>query len=236
MLACACALAGPATAFAQDPAAEVPGIATSEAQSVMTGPSAGVAAASDTPELWATVNICDTDRAPDSMGVRASMPGNGTEQRMYVRFSAQYWSRARQDWAPVAGTGVSPWVDAGSARHTRRQAGWTFSFAEPPAGVAFTMRAVVDFEWRDQGPESARHGGSKARKRAGRKSRHPRRRAGRRAGAKRMVVRRVKRSRGRPAKSGSRVLRSVSKTTQTGVKGVQGGDPAGTSKAMCLIY
>ena len=34
----------------------------------------------------------------------------------------------------------------------------------------------------------------------------------------------------------SRVVRSVSRTTETGIRGVDGGDPAGTSKAMCLIY
>ena len=33
-------------------------------------------------------------RRPNSMGMRASMPGNGTGQRMYMRFMAEYWSRA----------------------------------------------------------------------------------------------------------------------------------------------
>jgi hypothetical protein len=50
--------------------------------------------------------------------------------------------------------------------------------------VTFTMRAIVEFEWRKRG----------------------------------------------------RTRRSVSQTTETGVRGVDGGDPAGTSKAMCLIY
>jgi hypothetical protein len=31
-------------------------------------------------------------------------------------------------------------------------------------------------------------------------------------------------------------VRAVVRTTETGIEGVQGGDPAGTSKAMCLIY
>jgi hypothetical protein len=198
MLACACLLACPAGAFAQDPAAEIPDIAVSEPQQVTGGPSYGIARASSIPKLWATVNICDTKAAPDSMGVRASMPGNGTSQRMYMRFSAQYWSRARQDWAPVAGSGVSPWVYAGSARYERRQAGWTFSFASPPPGITFTMRAVVDFEWR----------------------------ADRRAG-------RVKWTRRGPRWW---VARAVSRKTETGIAGVHGGDPAGTSKALCLIY
>ena len=188
MLACASALVLPSSVLAQDPAAEIPDVPVSEPQAVSSGPSYSVARSSVTPELWATVNICDTDKNPDSMGIRAGMPGNGTDQRMWMRFTAEYWSRAREAWTAVSGTGVSPWVYAGSARLERRQAGWTFAFSEPPDGVTFTMRAEVEFEWRAK--------------------RTPRR----------------------------RVVRSETRLTETGVRGVHGGDPAGTSKAMCLIY
>jgi hypothetical protein len=185
MLACAGVPILPASAIAQDPAAEVPDVAVSEAQSVTTGTPRGIATASTTPRLWATVNICDTASSPDSMGIRAGMPGSASGRRMFMRFRAEYWSRALQDWAPVAGAGgTSPWVYAGPARYERRQAGWTFHFAPPPAGVTFTMRAIVEFEWRKQG----------------------------------------------------RNRRAASRTTGTGIRGVDGGDPAGTSKAMCLIY
>jgi hypothetical protein len=195
----------PASALAQDPAAEVPDIAVSEAQPVTTGPSLGVATASATPQLWATVNICDTAKAPNAMGVRAGMPGNASGQRMYMRFRAEYWSRSRQDWAPVAGSGSSPWVYAGPARYRQRQAGWTFEFAPPPEGVTFTMRALVEFQWR-------RHGSRRRLKRVRRFDLRDRR------------------------AFPSRVVRSVTRATETGIEGVDGGDPAGTSKAMCLIY
>jgi hypothetical protein len=196
MLAWACALAGPATALAQDPAAEAPDVTVSEAQPFTTGPSLGIARASSTPKLWATINLCDTATAPNAMGVRAGMPGNSSRQRMFMRFRAEYWSPSVQDWAPVVDRGVSPWVYAGPARYERRQAGWTFELAPPPAGETFTMRAVVEFEWRKRlRPRSP-----------GRKGSH------------------------------SRVVRSASRVTETGIRGVNGGDPAGTSKAMCLIY
>src|SRR5918911_252837 len=110
MLACASALVLPSSALSQDPAAEVPDIAVSGVQSVTSGPSYGIARSSDTPELWATVNICDTAKNPDTMGIRAGMPGNGTDQRLWMRFTAEYWSRARQAWTAVSGTGASPWV------------------------------------------------------------------------------------------------------------------------------
>jgi hypothetical protein len=217
MLACACALSGPANALAQDPAAEVPDIAVSEAQPVTTPRAGGPAAAASGPELWATVNICDTPRSPDAMGVRASMPGNGTRQRTYMRFRAQYWSRSREDWAPVGGSGVSPWVSVGKARYERRQAGWTFEFAPPPQGVTFTMRAIVEFQWRRV--EEPVAGGERGKR-------------------KRMVVRRSRAGEtGRShRRDRSRVVRTVTRATETGIEGVEGGDPAGTSKAMCLIY
>ncbi|MGH2762230.1 MAG: hypothetical protein ACRDL0_16650 [Thermoleophilaceae bacterium] len=209
MLACACALASPLSALAQDPAAEVPDIAVSEPQRATSGPSFGIVSAASGPELWATVNICDTGRAPDAMGIRAGMPGNGTRQRMFMRFTAQYWSRSRQDWSSVAGSGVSPWVRAGSALHDRRQAGWTFEFAPPPPGITFTMRALVEFEWRLSREQVARR--AKRLRRLG----------------KRRRARRVRHARG---------VRSVVRATETGIPDVRGGDPAGTSKAMCLIY
>jgi hypothetical protein len=230
MLACACALTGPASAFAQDPAAEIPDIAVSEPQPVTTGPSYGIATASATPELWATVNICDTANAPDSMGVRASMPGNGTSQRMYMRFTAEYWSRSREAWAPVAGSGVSPWVFAGSAEYARRQAGWTFQFAPPPPGVTFTMRANVEFEWRRSKDQVARRGRSKAHRNFSKRYRRQAKRYRRFAKRYRSFDLRGSRA------SSAKVVRAVTRSTETGITGVHGGDPAGTSKAMCLIY
>ena len=51
-------------------------------------------------------------------------------------------------------------------------------------------------------------------------------------------VRRHARPQGRKAHRAQRVavVRQRTLLTETGIQGVQGGDPAGTSKAMCLIY
>jgi hypothetical protein len=94
---------------------------------------------------WATVNICDSVAAPDSMGVRASMTGTGRPRRMYMRFAAQYLGAG--GWRPVTGA-RSPWVYAGLARRRTEQAGWTFAFGKPASGTSFRMRGVVDFQWR----------------------------------------------------------------------------------------
>jgi hypothetical protein len=155
--------------------------------------------------FWATVNICDTAGSPNALGVRASVPGNGSDQRIFARYTAQWWSGAAQEWKTVGGSGVTGWVYIGQADMSARQAGWTFRFVQPPSGTTYVMRGVVEFEWRDQVSAARRAG--KARK--GRKARRAQRVA---------------------------VVRERTLLTATGMKGVQGGEPAGTSKAMCLIW
>ena len=100
------------------------------------------------PDLWATVNICDTPAFPDAMGVRASMPGNGTRQRMYMRFHATFYDRVGQAWYPVEGVRDSPWIFVGNATIRARRAGWTFQFEPPPPGSDSVVRGVVEFQWR----------------------------------------------------------------------------------------
>ena len=99
-----------------------------------------------TKHLWATVNVCDSANHPDDVGVAARMPGNGSTQRMYMRFAVQYFDGDR--WKPVKTGGQSPWLYAGSARFAWVGLGYTFSFEPPPAGTSYTMRGFVRYEWR----------------------------------------------------------------------------------------
>ena len=149
--------------------------------------------------FWATVNICDTSGSPNALGVRTRVPGNGSDERIWARYTAQWWSSAAQEWKTVGGSGVTDWVFVGGAHMSARQAGWTFRFVPPPAGTTYVMRGVVEFVWRDE---------------VGRA-----RRARRAHRAQRVAV-----------------VRQRTLLTETGMQGVQGGDPAGTSKAMCLIW
>jgi hypothetical protein len=149
--------------------------------------------------FWATVNICDTTRSPNALGVRTSVPGNGSDERIWARYTAQWWSSAAQEWKTVGGSGVTDWVFVGSADMSARQAGWTFRFVQPPSGSTYVMRGVVEYEWRDE------VGSARRARRA-----HRAQRVG--------------------------VVRERTILTETGMQDVQGGDPAGTSKAMCLIW
>ena len=140
------------------------------------------AGAASSPHLWATINHCDVGGS--SVGIRASMPGNGTSQRMYMRFSAQYRNAAGR----FVETGSSTrWIRVGTARSRSVQSGYDFVFAPPPAGSGFTFRGTVGYRW------TARKG-------------------------KRW-----------------RVVRTARRVTRGGVKGVEGGVPAGASAAACLI-
>lgn len=114
---------------------------------------AGAQAASK--DLWATVNVCDTKASPGVIGIRASMPGNGRRERLYMRFRVQWFSFARNRWLDTrSGTG---WRYVGSARFKSTQAGYSFKFADPPDGQAFRLRGEVAFQWRARRKKSRRY-------------------------------------------------------------------------------
>lgn len=96
--------------------------------------------------LWATVNSCN----PTSVGVRASLPGDGTSKQMRVRFTAEWYSPKAQGWVPVTGVASSPWLDAGSARYSYGQTGWTFDF-DSTGGHKFLVRGLAEMQWLSHG-------------------------------------------------------------------------------------
>jgi hypothetical protein len=123
-------------------------IASALATALALGPGASHAARGgpSSGPLWATVNECGAG----AVGVRASLPGDGSGGRMRVRFSAQWFSHRRQAWMPVKGA-ASPWVDAGSADYLYQERGWTFSIGAPPPGKRFLLRGVAQMQWLDGG-------------------------------------------------------------------------------------
>ncbi len=179
--------------------------------------------AGDDRPFWATVNVCDTKNSPNALGIRTSVPGNGTRQHIFARYTAQWWSEADQNWLTVEGSGVTPWVPVGSADMSSRQAGWTFSFVQPPEGTTYVMRGVVELEWRDTAAAAKRGHRNRARRDRLARKRH----RARSSAHRRRHARRAQRT---------AVVQRRTLLTKTGMKGVQGGDPAGLSKALCLIW
>ena len=112
------------------------------------GPAAAVA--DEMPDPWATVNVCDTDGAPNTIGIRASMPGSRSgPQERYMRFVVHYFSRADHRWYRVAAGGDSDYLSIGKGRKAR-QFGRSFRI-EPVAGQPVLLRGRVYFQWRVKG-------------------------------------------------------------------------------------
>ena len=106
--------------------------------------------------LWATVNVCDTEKSPDAIGIRARMPGDGTRRRMFMRFRTQFYSDQDFSWKYVSSGGRSPWVEVGSAIFAYKETGYEFTFDPPAAGSTFLLRGVVEFQWRSKGGKVVR--------------------------------------------------------------------------------
>jgi hypothetical protein len=95
---------------------------------------------------WATVNVCDSAKRPDAIGIRASMPGVPKGARMAMRFRVQF--KTDNGWQDVKGA-ASRWQPVGTARGTTIESGWSFTFAHPSSPV--TLRGMVQLRWRKGG-------------------------------------------------------------------------------------
>ncbi len=108
---------------------------------------AGAQAGGDS-QIWATVNVCDTERWPDTIGIRGSMSGNGdARETMWMRFQVQFRSPGDAKWHLVPEGGDSGFVAVGSARDRPRQAGRSFRIS-PRNGEQVLLRGRISFEWR----------------------------------------------------------------------------------------
>ncbi len=85
------------------------------------------------------------------------MPGNGTRQRMWMRFRTQFYSQQDYAWKyvderrPVAVGGGR----IGDVRCSRRRATSSSSTRRAP-GTTFLLRGVVEFQWRSKGGKVVR--------------------------------------------------------------------------------
>jgi hypothetical protein len=97
-------------------------------------------------QLWATINVCNPKDQPDILGVRGSMPSDGhPHDTMYMSFRLQYLSSSTKHWADLAGTAPA-FVSVGSG--AARQGGQSFQLMPATGKPAFTLRGLVEFQWR----------------------------------------------------------------------------------------
>jgi hypothetical protein len=111
-------------------------------------PAGATAATASHPDLWATVNLCDTPSKPGAVGVRVSIPREKGAPQQWARIRLQWFDGTKRAWRLVRSGG-----DAGFARigiGTRLvEGGTTFTFPLPKPGSRIVLRGLVDVEWRD---------------------------------------------------------------------------------------
>ncbi|MGH2839283.1 MAG: hypothetical protein ACRDKY_00480 [Solirubrobacteraceae bacterium] len=99
---------------------------------------------------WATVNICDTPKHPNTIGIRASMPrGKSSDEKLFMRFQVQYLSQVDGKWHHVTQGGDSGFVAVKRPRGKARQKGWSFQIS--PNSDTIRLRGMVTMEWRRGG-------------------------------------------------------------------------------------
>lgn len=105
--------------------------------------------AADPPDLWATVNVCDTPGQQNVIGIRGSMPGLGSRKKavLWMRFQVQYFARADGKWHNGEEDADSGWRRLGRSGSRVIESGHSFKFTPPAGGGSHTLRGAVTFRW-----------------------------------------------------------------------------------------
>ena len=131
------------------PAASLAGRAgATHAGTSETTPTAAERKLLQSPQLWATIDVCNPSDQPNTVGVRGSMPGDehSTDQ-MYMRFRLQYLDSSTKQWVDLPNGAESGYVAVGAAK-SARQTGRSFQLVPVAGKPPVELRGVVDFQWR----------------------------------------------------------------------------------------
>ncbi len=104
------------------------------------------------PDLWATINVCDTAKHPNTVGVRGSMPGLGNRRsHLALRITVQYKSKTDGKWHNGGAGADSGWKPIGSTLRQVIESGQDFTFKPPTDGGSHLLRGSVRFRWSRSG-------------------------------------------------------------------------------------
>ena len=95
---------------------------------------------------WATVNVCDTAKQPDAIGIRASMPGTPKGARLSMRFRVQYRT-ATATGADVEGAD-SGWRALGTAQGRAGRVRLELHASRTRSDAGARCAASSSFRWR----------------------------------------------------------------------------------------
>jgi hypothetical protein len=151
LLALAAALPPVQTAGAAAPAATAPSPplahkrpAGHETRPTRAQISAAVQSAERSPDLWATINVCNTTQHPDYIGIRGQIPALGFTTHISMTVRVEYYDPARGRFEPT--TAIKS-VDLGRATRGAHQGGVQFPFQAPAAGESYELRGAITFQW-----------------------------------------------------------------------------------------
>jgi hypothetical protein len=91
--------------------------------------------------LWATINICDTKKFPDTLGVRGQIPALGFSASLSVDIQVEFFDAGKTRFVPVPSAVMH--IPLGKVTGGLQQTGATFAF-KPHTGL---LRARVEFQW-----------------------------------------------------------------------------------------
>jgi hypothetical protein len=111
-------------------------------------PAAAIAKTEARPDLWATVNLCDTPARPGAVGIRVSIPREKGAPQQWAHIHLQWFDGTKRAWRALTSGGDAGWRRIGVGTRLV-QGGTTFNFDPPAAGTRLVLRGVVDVEWRD---------------------------------------------------------------------------------------
>ena len=92
--------------------------------------------------LWATINICNTRRFPNLLGIRGEMPSLGFAAMVSMNIQVDFKASSSRRFQPIAG--AARLVGLGRATTGLHQGGASFQF-KPHAG---TLSGTITFEWK----------------------------------------------------------------------------------------
>ncbi|HEX3976069.1 MAG TPA: hypothetical protein VHW96_07370 [Solirubrobacteraceae bacterium] len=88
-----------------------------------------VRSAEQSRSLWATVNICDTRRYRNDIGVRGQMPSLGFSSSLYMVVQVNYWASKQHRFLPIQSNLATTRLSLGSAVNGLEQDGAVFPFS-----------------------------------------------------------------------------------------------------------
>jgi hypothetical protein len=111
-------------------------------------PAGAIAKTDVRPDLWATVNLCDTPTRPAAVGIRVSIPTEQGAPQQWARIRLQWFDGTKLAWRALSSGGDSGWRRIGIGTRLV-QGGRTFAFAAPSTGSRLVLRGIVEVQWRD---------------------------------------------------------------------------------------